>query len=64
VTVTVQDLSPLVPLVAAGSKMDPGGRGLVIVDLLSSHWGVTNRPDGSKAVWAAFAAEAGGAAAS
>jgi len=44
VTATVQDLSPpLAPHVAAGSKMDQGGRGLVIVDLLSSDWGVTNR---------------------
>jgi anti-sigma regulatory factor (Ser/Thr protein kinase) len=57
VTLIVWDLSPLVPVMAAGEAMDGGGRGLVIVDVLSRDWGVTSRPDGSKSVWAAFAAD-------
>lgn len=36
---------------------DPGGRGLLIVDLLSEEWGVEE--DGSVLVWAELAREAG-----
>lgn len=57
VTLTVRDLSPIVPLMAAGGVMDVGGRGLLIVDLLSRDWGVVRRPGGSKSVWARFATE-------
>jgi anti-sigma regulatory factor (Ser/Thr protein kinase) len=64
VTLIVSDLSPLVPVMAAGEAMDGGGRGLLIVDVLSRDWGVTNGPDGSKSVWAAFSDEADVVAAS
>jgi anti-sigma regulatory factor (Ser/Thr protein kinase) len=59
VTLTVQDLSPLVPVMGAADTMDGGGRGLVIIDVVSSEWGVTSRPGGPKSVWAAFAVEDG-----
>ena len=59
VTLTVGDLSPLVPVRGAVDTMDRGGRGLVIVDAVSRAWGVTSRAGGSKSVWAVFAAEDG-----
>ncbi len=58
VTVVVSDLSPSVPVLAPAEAMGGGGRGLVIVDLLSRAWGVTSRADGSKSVWAEFPADA------
>jgi anti-sigma regulatory factor (Ser/Thr protein kinase) len=62
VTLTVRDLSPSVPVMGAADTMDGGGRGLVIVDILSRAWGVTSSPGGSKSVWAVFAAEDGAVA--
>lgn len=47
--------------------MDPGGRGLQIVEALSLEWGVDNDYNGSKTVWAVFgkgAAQTPGGAAS
>lgn len=58
VRLTVQDLSPQVPVMATPAAMDGGGRGLVIVDVLSREWGVLTHPGGSKSVWADFAVEA------
>ncbi len=58
VTLTVRDFSPLVPVLTTADRWDPGGRGLVIVDVVSDDWGVTHNRDGSKSVWAAFPAEA------
>jgi anti-sigma regulatory factor (Ser/Thr protein kinase) len=49
------DTSELVP-VAARDAVDPGGRGLQIVDALSRSWGVTRRGEG-KTVWAEVAFE-------
>lgn len=57
VRLIVRDLSPVVPVIGAAEAMDGGGRGLIIVDVLSSDWGVTSRPDGSKSVWAVLAAD-------
>lgn len=51
----IQDGSPSVPARAASNVMDMGGRGLVLVELLSREWGVTANADGSKSVWASFA---------
>jgi anti-sigma regulatory factor (Ser/Thr protein kinase) len=64
VTLSVRDLSPVVPFMATGDAMDGGGRGLRIVDVLSRDWGVTIGLDGSKSVWAAFTTDAGVPAAS
>jgi hypothetical protein len=49
---------------ATAAAMGGGGRGLVIVDVLSRDWGVLTHSAGSKSVWAAFAAEADVVAAS
>jgi anti-sigma regulatory factor (Ser/Thr protein kinase) len=38
---------------------DTHGRGLVVVDQTSHHWGVAAGPGGSKAVWASFMAVPG-----
>jgi anti-sigma regulatory factor (Ser/Thr protein kinase) len=38
---------------------DPSGRGLQIVDMLSTDWGCDPRPDGGKTVW--FTVESGAA---
>jgi anti-sigma regulatory factor (Ser/Thr protein kinase) len=64
VTLTVRDLSPMVPVMGAADTMDGAGRGLAIIDVLSREWGVTSRAGGSKSVWAAFAIEDGVEAAS
>jgi anti-sigma regulatory factor (Ser/Thr protein kinase) len=56
VLLTVQDGSASVPVHSAANGTDADGRGLVIVDLVSRDWGVTPGPDGTKSVWAAFAA--------
>ena len=34
-----------------------GGRGMVVVDQLTTRWGVHRLPDGGKAVWCEFAPE-------
>jgi anti-sigma regulatory factor (Ser/Thr protein kinase) len=36
---------------------DPTGRGLQIVDMLSTRWGVEELPEAGKRVWFAFAAD-------
>jgi anti-sigma regulatory factor (Ser/Thr protein kinase) len=56
VLLTVQDGSASVPVHSAAQGTDAAGRGLAIVDLVNRDWGVTPRPDGTKSVWAAFAA--------
>ncbi len=57
VTLTVGDLSPVMPTTAAAREKDQGGLGLLIVEALSREWGVTSYPDGGKSVWASFPAE-------
>ncbi len=64
VFLTVQDRSSSAPRMVEeteGSRMDLGGRGLLLVDALSHDWGVTTSAGQSKAVWAAFSAEDGAA---
>lgn len=53
VRVAVADASPRLPRVGL-PRADDGmtGRGLGIVEALSSGWGVVRRPDGGKEVWA------------
>lgn len=50
----VSDGSPSTPRRVAAAPLDPTGRGLTIVALLSRDWGVTRQNDGHKSVWAAF----------
>jgi anti-sigma regulatory factor (Ser/Thr protein kinase) len=54
VLLKVQDGSPHLPVQGAGAPLDTGGRGLTILNALSSGCGVTVHADGGKTVWAAF----------
>jgi len=51
--VRVRDGSPVLPARRAADDGDEGGRGLALVDTLSSDWGVDPQPDG-KHVWFAL----------
>ncbi len=53
VRLVVRDTSPALPLLRAPSPDRLGGRGMILVDALSSTWGVDPDPEG-KAVWAEF----------
>jgi two-component sensor histidine kinase len=55
VVLTVRDASLALPTPRAAKAMDPSGRGLTIVDIISHDWGTTEDRVGSKAVWASFA---------
>jgi anti-sigma regulatory factor (Ser/Thr protein kinase) len=58
VSLTVRDASSALP---AGADADPsasGGRGLQVVQALSTAWGVGPDTDGGKSVWAAFEGDA------
>jgi anti-sigma regulatory factor (Ser/Thr protein kinase) len=48
--VSVSDGDPQIPTVLAPSESDVSGRGLLLVDALSTDWGVTQRATG-KTVW-------------
>jgi len=54
VQISVQDGSPRLPRLATADTSQPRGRGLAIVDRLSSGWGVDVGADSTKAVWARF----------
>jgi serine phosphatase RsbU (regulator of sigma subunit)/anti-sigma regulatory factor (Ser/Thr protein kinase) len=51
VRVEVQDTSPRLPMRLAPSTTNMTGRGLALVEALSSKWGVERLADGSKTVW-------------
>jgi len=55
VLLTIRDGSTSVPVRTTPQVMDMGGRGLVLVELLSQEWGARTDSDGSKSVWASFA---------
>ena len=55
VVLTVRDDSTSLPARRTAQATDAGGRGLQLVDTLSTHWGVNTDAAGSKAVWASFA---------
>jgi anti-sigma regulatory factor (Ser/Thr protein kinase) len=55
VIVTVQDDSVSPPRTVVANATDTAGRGLDLVEQLSSHWGVSASVDGGKHVWALFA---------
>ena len=54
VRLAVRDQSPLGRVPAQGRRLDLGGRGLRIVELISSDWGVDVDADGNRTVWASF----------
>jgi anti-sigma regulatory factor (Ser/Thr protein kinase) len=58
VVLTVRDDSLALPTPRAAKAMDPSGRGLTIVDLISHDWGTNEDRAGFKAVWASFALRA------
>lgn len=49
--VSVEDESDAEPVVRSGDIDDEGGRGLLIVEMLASTWGVLRRGRGGKTVW-------------
>lgn len=54
VLLKVEDRSPCLPVLGAGTALGACGRGLTILDLLSIDWGVTAQDDGGNTVWATF----------
>ncbi|MEU3322046.1 ATP-binding protein [Streptomyces sp. NPDC006785] len=52
VVCAVTDSSPAPPLLRPPDPMNSNGRGLQMVDRLSSHWGWSSSPSGTKTVWA------------
>ncbi|MGZ8738079.1 MAG: ATP-binding protein [Nocardioides sp.] len=54
VLLALRDESPGVPLRSEPSLMDRGGRGLMIVELVSREWGTSTDTPGCKTVWASF----------
>ncbi|MEU2075540.1 ATP-binding protein [Streptomyces sp. NPDC013489] len=48
----VTDGSPAPPRLGPPDPMDSNGRGLYLVNRLSSHWGWSTSPSGTKTVWA------------
>jgi anti-sigma regulatory factor (Ser/Thr protein kinase) len=55
VLLDVQDGSTSSAVQGAPAVMDMGGRGLALVDALSTNWGTSVAGDGVKTVWASFA---------
>ncbi|MEU2839034.1 ATP-binding protein [Streptomyces sp. NPDC007076] len=52
VVCAVTDDGPASPLLRAADPTKSHGRGLQLVDRLSSHWGWSRSPSGTKTVWA------------
>lgn len=52
VVCAVTDSSPAPPVPGAHDPMNSQGRGLYLVNRLSSHWGWSRSPSGAKTVWA------------
>ena len=55
VTLAVRDDSPSIPTPAAPDIMDTSGRGLTIVDILSTECGYRIDNEGAKTMWSTFA---------
>ena len=55
VLVDIRDGSASVPVRTRPQVGDRGGRGMMLVELLSHEWGVSTDGSGSKSVWASFA---------
>jgi len=60
VRVEVVDQSPQMPVRLAGGPDATRGRGLLVVEALSSRWGADPLPEGGKAVWFEVAPAAAG----
>jgi hypothetical protein len=56
VEILVADGRPMLGASWASTAHGLGGRGLVIIDLLSNDWGVVANIDGGKSVWATLPA--------
>ena len=54
VRLAIQDGSPSPPVLSTPDVMDMGGRGLMLVELLSQAWGTSTDAHGFKSVWASF----------
>lgn len=54
VRLAIRDGSTSVPVRTTPQVMDMGGRGLMLVELLSHEWGASTDGSGSKSVWASF----------
>jgi anti-sigma regulatory factor (Ser/Thr protein kinase) len=57
VILAIRDGSASVPFRAMPEPMDPGGRGVTLVESLSQDWGVSSVRRGEKSVWASFATQ-------
>jgi anti-sigma regulatory factor (Ser/Thr protein kinase) len=57
VRLDVSDCSEGMPRKPSPSSVAVGGRGLLILEALSSNWGVRARPQGGKTVWCEFSSE-------
>lgn len=57
VRVEVQDGSGSLPVLTVAGCADTSGRGIALVDVLSSEWGVTPHIGVGKTVWASFDAK-------
>jgi two-component sensor histidine kinase len=55
VVLSVRDDSDSLPARRTAQVLDPSGRGLDIVEMVSTDWGVNTHEVGFKAVWASFA---------
>jgi anti-sigma regulatory factor (Ser/Thr protein kinase) len=58
VLLAIRDDSASIPVKARPQVMAQGGRGLVLVELLSHEWGASTDASGSKSVWASFTTRA------
>ena len=56
VLLDIRDASIAAPVRSASHVLDLGGRGLMIVDILSQDWGTSTDAHGFKSVWASFPA--------
>jgi len=54
VRLAVDDDSPSVPVRGEPNLMGTGGRGLLLIELLSHEWGASTHRNGTKTVWASF----------
>jgi serine/threonine-protein kinase RsbW len=49
--VAVTDESPAPPVVRDSDPMDEGGRGMMLIELMATDWGVRTEGDAAKCVW-------------
>lgn len=54
VVLQIQDGAPAAPVTREPEVMDMNGRGLMLVELLATEWGISTTGDDQKTVWANF----------